>query len=106
MGFWGILAWTFFYVGDYNSSTEPLTWINKFGIQDMNPFEQYITAAYFSFTTMVTVGYGDIHPVITPERVFGMWVMLISCGFFAYIVGSIGSILNKSNMIIAELKLK
>ena len=73
-----ILACTFFYVGDFYSSSEPMTWINTFGIQDMSPYDQYITAAYFSFTTMATVGYGDIYPVITPERVYGIFAMLIA----------------------------
>ena len=101
-----IFACMFFYVGDFYSSSEPMTWINKSGIQDMSPYDQYITAAYYSFTTMATVGYGDITPVIIPERVYGICAMLIAWGFFAYIVGAITSILSKSNMIIAELKLK
>lgn len=32
--------------------------------------------------------------------------MLIACGFFAYIVGSIGSIVNKSNIMVSEFRLK
>ena len=44
-----LMAWTFFFIGDYSSSTEPLTWINKNHIQDLYPIEQYITAIYFSY---------------------------------------------------------
>jgi hypothetical protein len=32
--------------------------------------------------------------------------MLVACGFFAYIVGSIGSIVNKSNIMVNEFRLK
>jgi hypothetical protein len=35
---------------------------------------------------MVTVGYGDSHPVTDIERVLNMFTMLISCGVFGYIV--------------------
>jgi len=44
---------------------------------------------------MITVGYGDITPVNTQERLFVIFVMLISCGIFAYSLNSIGRILEE-----------
>lgn len=44
---------------------------------------------------MITVGYGDITPVNTQERLFVIVVMLISCGIFAYSLNSIGRILEE-----------
>ena len=33
---------------------------------------------------MITVGYGDITPINTQERLFVMIITLIACGVFAY----------------------
>ena len=39
---------------------------------------------------MVTVGYGDITPVTTVERVITMANMLVAAGMYAYIINEIG----------------
>ena len=101
-----LMACTFYFTGDYESSTEPLTWISVEDIQDATNYDKYVTALYFSFTTITTVGYGDISPVTNLEKIYVMIAMLIACGFFAYIVGSIGSIVNKSNIMVSEFRLK
>ena len=31
------------------------------GFQDLGDYELYVTAFYFTVTTIVTVGFGDIH---------------------------------------------
>jgi len=33
---------------------------------------------------MLTLGYGDIVPITSPERIFSIVVTLMSCGVFAY----------------------
>lgn len=53
---------------------------------------------------MSTIGYGDIIPCSTPEKIYVMISMIAACGVFAYIIGSIGSIVNRSDTIIAEFK--
>jgi hypothetical protein len=101
-----LMAWTFYYIGEYEADENPLTWISDNKIQDMSNYEKYVTSVYFSFTTITTVGYGDINPVTNLEKLYTMMGMLIACGFFAYIVGSIGSIVNKSNIMVAEFRLR
>lgn len=39
---------------------------------------------------MVTVGYGDIHPTNTHERVIVMLNMILATGMYAYIINEIG----------------
>jgi len=50
---------------------------------------------------MTTVGYGDLHPNTPKERALCLIVMLISCVVYAYTIGSIGSLVNKHNMLAA-----
>ena len=46
---------------------------------------------------MITVGYGDIYPATTIERLFLVIMSLLSCGVFAYAINSIGTIFRQMN---------
>ena len=53
---------------------------------------------------MTTVGYGDIYPITNTEKLFSMLSMLVACGVFAYVVGSIETIVRRSNTIESAFK--
>ena len=53
---------------------------------------------------MTTVGYGDIYPITVVEKLFAMLSMIVSCGVFAYVVGSIENIVRASTYIDSEFK--
>ena len=44
---------------------------------------------------MITVGYGDILPCNTHEKVLSIFTMLIACGVFGYSLNVIGNIINE-----------
>ena len=44
-------------------------WITTVGYADETVGHLYIASLYWSFTTLATVGYGDIHPVTSSEQV-------------------------------------
>jgi hypothetical protein len=44
----------------------------------------WLSAMYWSVTTLTTLGYGDIAPGTAEERIVGMIVMCIGCIFFAW----------------------
>ena len=46
-----------------------------------------------SVTTMTTVGFGDIVPVNNDEKIFAIFMMLLSCGVFAYTMNTMGTVL-------------
>ena len=94
----------FHFVAEFNP--QPDSWVRLNNLQDKTSFEKYCICIYFAFTTIATVGYCDIHPETEEEKVFGMIIMIVACGFFAFIIGSIGGIVNRSSMISAEFKLK
>ena len=57
----------------------------------------YVSCLYWAFTTMTSIGYGDITPSSTSERLVCILVMIISSGIFGFIIGNIGSIIEKSS---------
>ena len=75
-----------------DDSPSELSWIMRHGIE--NSFiESYSSAAYWSFSTLTTVGYGDITGFTTTEKIFSMVVMAIGVTWYAFIVSSMSSII-------------
>jgi len=58
--------------------------------------DQYITAFYWSWMTITTIGYGDVVSVTPMEKIFAIIFMIWGAGMYAYIVGGVcGIIANK-----------
>jgi len=39
---------------------------------------------------MSTIGYGDIYPVSVVEKIYVIMMLVIGCGWFAYVINSAG----------------
>lgn len=61
----------------------------NYGIAEAEWDIKYITALYFSVTTMITVGYGDVSPKTTPEMLFSIFAMVLASGIFGYSMSSV-----------------
>jgi len=60
---------------------------------DAKNIEVYITAFYFTVTTLVTVGYGDITAYSLEEKAFAILLMLLGVVSFSFATGTIASII-------------
>lgn len=80
---------------------ESSSWIDSY--QDLNQVQTYIVSVYYVMTTTSTVGYGDISPANTFERLYGCALMLIGVLSFTFISGALSSILSSYDIKQAAL---
>ena len=59
-----------------------------------NVWSQYISAMYWSCTTITTVGYGDITPKSDGGRVFVFFAMVLGAFSYGYIIAAMGTIIS------------
>jgi len=92
------IACIFFLVADLEIATNPNTWITLLNDGEAKAaIDVYIAAASWSFTTVATVGYGDLYPLSVSEKIVGIVGMIFSCGIFSFIVGAISALFEKNN---------
>jgi len=46
---------------------------------------------------MATIGYGDRFPASSLEKLYVIFMAIIACGLFGYVVSSISTILEEAN---------
>ena len=67
------------------------TWI--FEYKDTSTFDKYVVSVYFVVTTTATVGYGDVSPETSSERIFCILLMIVGVTSFTFVSGALSSIM-------------
>ena len=68
--------------------------ISNFGMDEMKPSDSAIKMLYWAFTSLSTVGFGDLHPRSDVERVVCAIILLFGVMIFSYVLGNFVEILN------------
>jgi Ion transport protein len=100
------IACLFYYIGSIELDRQPMCWLTVANMQDADTYDKYVISLYWAFTTMTTVGYGDVAPYTMNEKIYAIFSMLIACGVFAYVVGSIETIARRSSTMASVFKEK
>lgn len=79
------------------------SWIVQGGFADVDIGSKYLASFYWAFTTVSTVGYGDIHAYNDTEMMMAIICMMVGAGFYSMIVSSITSLM--SSLDDAQLEL-
>ena len=74
---------------------DPDTWVSRSGYLDEDEGFLYLTSLYWTYTTISTVGYGDISPKTGTEKVMAIILMLFGVCFFSFVIGTLSSILSR-----------
>merc|ERR1712166_1472572 len=79
------------------------TWLTEYlsdvddPIGERGDVEKYIACLYWALTTMTTIGYGDIIPKTTIERVMTIVCMIVGAFTFAYGLTNVCTLLFNHN---------
>jgi hypothetical protein len=76
--------------------------MTNFEIDDNTVSHNLILGTYFAFTTLSTVGFGDLHPRSDIERVTCALILLIGVGIFSVFLGDFTEIIEKYKAIQRE----
>ncbi|XP_011375874.2 potassium voltage-gated channel subfamily H member 2 [Pteropus vampyrus] len=81
-------------------------WLHNLGDQIGKPYnssglggpsikDKYVTALYFTFSSLTSVGFGNVSPNTNSEKVFSICVMLIGSLMYASIFGNVSAIIQR-----------
>jgi hypothetical protein len=98
-----IIACFWIFIAKFDESSKD-NWIYSKGYHDNDVYDLYVSSFYFSVTTIVTVGYGDITAISSGEKLVAVFLMLIGVVAFSYATGALGNII--ANIDSSEAKLK
>ncbi|XP_020604757.1 potassium voltage-gated channel subfamily H member 6-like [Orbicella faveolata] len=103
------LACIWYFIGNIEHELEdPSTtigWLDSLATQINQPYNKsdytsgpdlqskYITALYFTLSSLTSVGFGNVSPNTNTEKIFSICVMLIGSLFYAAIFGNVAAII-------------
>mmetsp|Transcript_19889 Transcript_19889/g.36684 ORF Transcript_19889/g.36684 Transcript_19889/m.36684 type:complete len:648 (-) Transcript_19889:4500-6443(-) len=96
----------FFYFAARMEGLSTDTWVFQLGYQDKTKGSLYLISFYWAFTTIATVGYGDIHAYTEVEMVVCITAMAVGVGVYSMIISSITSLLSSIDVREAEISNK
>ena len=67
---------------------------------------RYLISMYWTITTMMGVGYGDIHAVTSVERLYAVLVMLIGATGIGVLLSTVTAVLSSLNAYTHALTIK
>ncbi|XP_041422733.1 potassium voltage-gated channel subfamily H member 2 isoform X2 [Xenopus laevis] len=91
----------------YDLEYRPIGWLYSLGVQIMKPYnstnaksgpsinDKYVTALYFTFSSLTSVGFGNVSPNTNSEKIFSICVMLIGSLMYASIFGNVSAIIQR-----------
>eukprot|EP00644_Phytophthora_capsici_P015919 jgi/Phyca11/552766/estExt2_Genewise1Plus.C_PHYCAscaffold_490175 len=81
-------------------------WVAAMDLQDTGLYDKYVTSFYWAIMTMTTVGYGDVHPTTTHERIFAIVAMILGAWIFAYGITNVVAMVTNLNGPDSRFQLK
>ncbi|XP_077580895.1 voltage-gated inwardly rectifying potassium channel KCNH2-like isoform X2 [Stigmatopora nigra] len=102
------LACIWYAIGNVErSSSAGIGWLDTLADQLGRPYnaslagsgpstrDKYVTALYFTFSSLTSVGFGNVSPNTNSEKIFSISVMLIGALMYASIFGNVSAIIQR-----------
>ena len=65
------------------------TWAKKFNFVDVPILEKYVASFYWTISTMLSIGYGDIHATNSSERIYSIVTQLLGAVMFGAVIAQV-----------------
>lgn len=103
-----ILACIFYLIGDLERSEGRVSWLSHPDLESQgdNMSLAYLYAFYYSLMTTTTIGYGDVHPISPPGRLYALIAMAIGACVFSYGVTHVITLMSALNQQNREFREK
>lgn len=103
---WSACIW--FIIGCFDDKCTEDSWAVSGGVPviDRAWGHQYLTSVYWTVTTMVSVGYGDIRAHNELEMVYAAFTMLLGTILYGYFIGSIAASIANADYLRSRYKEK
>jgi hyperpolarization activated cyclic nucleotide-gated potassium channel 1 len=88
----------FWYLTSKLDDFNPDTWVVRMNYEDSDTGSLYLTSLYWAFTTLSTVGYGDICPSTRLERVLSFFWMSFGLYFFSFNISSLTALVSSIDL--------
>lgn len=98
-----VIACMWIFIGTFDETSKD-NWIYLKGIVDYDDYEMYFTSVYFTVTTIVTVGYGDIVASSVGEKITAVLLMITGVISFSFATGALSSIIASIDSTEAKVK--
>ena len=98
------LACLFFGIAQNTIYSNSDNWVSSKGLQDSSIIEQYVNSLYWAITTMTSIGYGDITPKSSLERLITVFLMCVASGAYALLINNVSSIVSNFNISASEFE--
>lgn len=69
-----------------------VNWYVKMNMEEKETAVIYLYAIYYVFTTLTTIGYGDIVPATISEKIFAIMLMGFGIGFYSLLIGNLNTL--------------
>lgn len=69
------------------------SWVVRYDLEDASLSSKYLASIYWAFSTLTTVGFGDISAATDLERAFATVCMVIGVSWYAFVISTFSSIL-------------
>jgi hypothetical protein len=86
---------------DKEANTE--NFIEYFEIKKNTDFHNVVLCMYYSFTTLSTVGLGDLHPRSNEERLLTAMILLLGVSIFSIFLGDFSALVERYKNLQADI---
>ena len=101
------LACLWILVSGFEDYTEKNMFL-RYNLETSSTFDIYLYSVYYIFTTLTTIGYGDIIPFTNEEKMFAILVMAFGIGFYSLLIARLTRILtsidSRENLVKSKIK--